>query len=125
MPAWRSLDAKGKELGKAFDSKLHDFVAPLDLSQNKLFHESAADRHADTGAVYERGGQSFFDILYPLENGDWMYVSVRWDSLKKVLFDQQVGKRGFIWLIDESGTIVGDSQERAQRPIRVAQLAFF
>ena len=65
---------------------------------------------ADTGAVYERDGQSFFDIMYPLENGEWMYVAIRWESLKKVLFDQQVGKRGFIWLIDEAGLIAGDSQ---------------
>jgi PAS domain S-box-containing protein len=103
------LDQGGKERAKAFDSKLHDFVAPLDLSRNSLFAKVITDRHADTGAVYQREGQSFFDILYPLEDGEWMYVSIRWESLKKTLFDQQVGQRGFIWLIDESGTIVGDS----------------
>src|SRR6202142_1891460 len=104
------LDAQGKELAKAFDSKLHHFVAPLDVSHQDLFLRVAKDRHADTGSVYEQEGQSFFDILYPLENGEWMYVTIRWDSLKKVLFDQQVGKLGFIWLIDEAGRIAGDSQ---------------
>jgi len=119
------LNSEGKERAKAFDSKLHDFIAPLDLSQNKLFAKVAPDRHADTGAVYERDGQSFFDIMYPLENGDWMYVSVRWESLKKILFDQQVGKQGFIWLIDESGSIVGDSQNEHNGQSVLPKWSFF
>src|ERR1017187_5502226 len=97
------LGPDGKEMAKAFDSKLRYLIPPLDLSRSPLFLKVVPDRHADTGAVYVKEGLSFFDILYPLENGEWMYVSVRWDSLKRLLFDQQVGKRGFIWLIDEGG----------------------
>src|SRR6185295_13112575 len=48
------INAQGKELAKAFDSKLHDFVAPLDLSQNSLFLKASVGRNADTGKVYER-----------------------------------------------------------------------
>src|SRR5438132_9857368 len=83
------LNRQGKELAKAFDSKLQNFVAPLDLSRHSLFLKVSPDRHADTGSVYEQEGQSFFDILYPLENGEWLYVAIRWNSLKKTLFDQQ------------------------------------
>jgi len=105
------LGPDGKELAKAFDSKLHFLMPPLDLSHHPLFLKVLPDRRADTSAVYEKEDLSFFDILYPLENGDWMYVSVRWDSLKKILFDQQVGTRGYIWLIDETGHIAGDSHD--------------
>src|SRR5262249_24580972 len=82
-------------------------------------------RQADTGAVYQRDGQSFFDILYPLENGQWLYVSIRWDSLKKTLFDQQVSQRGFIWLVDESGTVAGDSQDKSNGQTFLPQWTFF
>ncbi len=119
------VNSQGKELAKAFDTKLKDFRLPLDLSQNKLFLRVIGDRHADTGAVYEREGQSFFDILYPLEGGDWMFVSVRWESLKKILFDQQVGKRGFIWLVDETGTIAGDSQNEHTGQLVLPNWEFF
>src|SRR5882724_3299492 len=104
------VNNQGKELAKAFDSKLAHFVPPINLSRNALFLKVSPDRHADTGAVYEQDGQSLFDNLYPLENGDWMYVAIRWDPLKKILFDQQVGTKGYIWLIDETGLIAGDSQ---------------
>ncbi len=119
------LNSEGHELAKAYDSTLHDFVAPIDLSQSKLFAKVTPDRHADTGAVYQRDGQSYFDILYPLENKDWIYVSVRWESLKKILFDQQVGKQGFIWLIDEAGTIAGDSHNEHSGQSVLPQWAFF
>src|ERR1700690_663692 len=46
------LSSDGKEMAKAFDSKLHYLVAPLDLSRNALFLKVVPDRHADTGAVY-------------------------------------------------------------------------
>lgn len=115
----------GKELAKAFDSKLHYLVAPLDLSQNALFKKVSPDRHADTGAVYVKDGVSFFDILYPLENGEWMYVTIRWEQLKKILFDQQVGRRGFIWLIDETGTVAGDSREERTGQSVLSHWPFF
>ena len=119
------LNSQGKELAKAYDSKLKDFHAPIDLSQNKLFVMVSIDRHADTGSVYERDGGSFFDILYPLESGAWMYVAIRWDALKKNLFDQQVGKTGYIWLIDESGTVAGDSQNKQVGQALLPSWSFF
>ena len=115
----------GKEMAKAFDSKLQYLVPLLDLSRDPFFLKVSPERRADTGAVYEKEGQSFFNILYPLENGQWMYVSVRWESLKKILFDQQVGKHGFIWLIDETGTIAGDSQGEHNGQSVLPQWTFF
>ncbi len=119
------LNTQGKELAKAFDSKLHHFVPPLDVSHQDLFLKVSQDRHADTGAVYEEEGQSFFDILYPLENGEWMYVTIRWDSLKKTLFDQQVGQKGFIWLLEETGTIAGDSRNERDGQTLLPAWTFF
>jgi PAS domain S-box-containing protein len=103
------LDLGGHEKAKAFDASLRNLAAPLDYSRDPLFRKIQNSRIADAGAVYERQGQSFFDILYPLEDGQWMLVSVRWEALKKLLFDQQVGKTGAIWLIDDRGRVVGDS----------------
>jgi signal transduction histidine kinase/HAMP domain-containing protein len=119
------LGPDGKELAKAFDSKLQYLTAPLDLSRNPLFLKVAPDRRADTGSVYQKEGLSFFDILYPLEDGNWMYLSIRWDSLKKILFDQQVGKRGFIWLIDEGGMIAGDSHDERNGQSVMGRWPFF
>ena len=39
------VDSSGKEQAKAFDSKLRDFMPPLDLSTNKLFLKVSPDRH--------------------------------------------------------------------------------
>jgi two-component system sensor histidine kinase VicK len=103
------LDPKGKEKAKAFDSSLTLFALPIDYSQNALFAKVVQSQSADAGAVYEKNGASFFDILYPLENGQFMMVAVRWESLKNLLFDQQVGQGGFIWLMEETGRVVGDS----------------
>lgn len=104
------LNSQGKERAKAYDSRLEDFRAPLDMSHSALFLNVSSHHQADTGSVYERGGRSYFDILYPLENGDWMYVSVRWESLKTTLFEQKVGAEGYIWLIDSAGQVAADSQ---------------
>ncbi len=104
------LNSEGREKAKAFDSKRSELMAPLNFSNNKFFLSVVASRNADTGSVYEKNGKSYFDILYPLENGEWMYVSVRWESLKKILFDQQVGEKGYIWLLDTQGSVAGDSQ---------------
>jgi len=106
------LDASGHEKAKAFLSAFPDLGKTLDYSRNPLFLKVKESRTADTGAVYERGGQSFFDILYPLENNSWMLVSVRWESLKKLLFDQQVGVKGYVWLVDETGRVIGDSLQQ-------------
>src|SRR5262245_44772312 len=46
------LNPQGKELAKAFDSKLRYLVPSLDVSQSPLYQRVIADRHADTGAVY-------------------------------------------------------------------------
>ena len=105
------LDANGKERMKAFDAALGFFNIPLDYSQNPFFLQVQKKQSADTGSVYENNKQSFFDIIYPLSNGSYLLVSVRWESLKNLLFDQQVGNEGSIWLIDELGRIVGDSKE--------------
>ncbi len=104
------LDPAGKEKAKAFDAALDHLKEPLNYSRNPLYQKVLTTRTADTGSVYEKNGQSFFDILYPLENGDWMLVVVRWEALRNTLFDQQVGDQGFIWLIDDSGRIVADSR---------------
>lgn len=104
------LDADGKEKVKAFDATLTQFRKSLDYSRNPLMLKVRKTQTADTGAVYEVNGQSFFDILYALEDGQWMLVAVRWESLKSLLFDQQVGKHGYIWLFDETGRVIGDSQ---------------
>ena len=102
------LDANGHEHTKAYDSTLSYLNAPIDYSRNPLFLKDVPQTHAaHTGTVYVRNGQSFFDVLYPLENGQWMLTSVRWDSLKKVIFDQQVGLKGYIWLVDDTGQIIG------------------
>ncbi len=103
------LDAKGQERAKAYDSNLTFFGLPINYANEPLFARVGRTHNADTGPVYEQGQLSFFDILYPLENGQFMMVSVRWESLKNLLFDQQVGEKGFIWLIDEAGRVVGDS----------------
>src|SRR5262245_52165759 len=94
------VSTAGKELVKAFDSKLQYLRPELNLSKNPLFQKVNPGRQADAGQVYEKEGQSFFDIFYPLENGEWIYVVVRWDALKKILFDQQVGSQGFIRVVD-------------------------
>jgi PAS domain S-box-containing protein len=103
------LDANGKEHAKAFDSNLRFWSAPIDYSRNPLFQKMHEGDTADMGTVYERNGQTFFDILYPLESGEWLLVAVRWDALKNLLFDQQVGQKGYIWIVDETGRLVGDS----------------
>jgi signal transduction histidine kinase len=105
------LDANGKEKTKAHDGALQFFERALDYSNDPLFLKVQVSRTADTGSVYERGQVSLFDILYPLENGQYLLVVVRWDSLKKLLFGERVGEKGFIWVLDEKGRVVGDSQQ--------------
>ena len=105
------FDDQGKEKAKAYDATLAFFARPLDYATNPLFRKVQRTQAADAGAVYEKNAMSFFDILYPLENGRWMLVAVRWESLKNLLFDQQVGKEGFIWLLEEAGRVVGDSHQ--------------
>jgi signal transduction histidine kinase/HAMP domain-containing protein len=105
------LDEGGKEKVKAHDGSLEFLRTPLDYSANPMFLKGQIARIADTGPVYERGGVSFFDILYPLENGQWLLIVVRWDALKKLLFEERVGEKGFIWVIDEKGRVVADSQQ--------------
>ncbi len=103
------LDSKGQERAKAYHSAFLDLRGKIDYARNPLFLKVQKSLTVDTGMVYEHNGQSFFDVLYPLENQSWMLVSIRWESLKKLLFDQKVGTRGYIWLLDESGRIIGDS----------------
>jgi signal transduction histidine kinase/HAMP domain-containing protein len=119
------LNSQGKELAKAYDSKIAEFRSPLNLAGNKLFLEVKQHRQADTGSVYEREGKSYFDILYPLENQTWMYVSIRWEALKKMFFDQQVGKAGYIWILDTQGVIVGDSQNKSVGKSYLTSWRFF
>ncbi len=119
------LSSQGKELAKAYDSKLAEFRAPIDMSGSALFANVSAYRQADTGKVYDRGGRSYFDILYPLENGTWMFISVRWESLKSILFEQQVGTEGYIWLIDQSGVVAGDSQNKMMGKSLLPDWSFF
>lgn len=104
------LTAEGKEKVKVFAAAAPFFGQRLDYSKNTLFLHVQKTQSPDTGPAYETAGLSLFDILYPLESGQWMFVAVRWDSLKKVLFEQQVGKEGYIWLLDESGRVIGDSK---------------
>lgn len=119
------LDPIGKERAKAFDAHIESFSLPIDYSRNPLFAKVHESRGADTGQVYERNNQSFFDILYPLENGDWLLVAVRWESLKSLVFDHQVGKQGYIWLIDETGRIVGDSQRKHTNDRTLPRWSYF
>ena len=119
------LNAQGKEITKAYDSSLTNLRTAIDYSQNPLFLKVKTNRTADTGSVYIQNGQSFFDILYPLEGGQWMLVSVRWESLKSLMFDQQVGERGFIWLLDEGGRIIGDSHAQHLGEQTLPQWTFF
>jgi signal transduction histidine kinase len=104
------LDQTGHEKAKAYDTKLEFLRASVDYSHNPLFLKRQHQPAADSGPVYQREGLSFFDLVYPLENGDWLLVVVRWDSLKNLLFDQQVGKEGYIWVVEDSGRVVGDSR---------------
>jgi len=119
------LDPLGREKAKAFDSKLGFLRAPIDYASNPLFRSVSLKRTADTGEVYEREGSSFFDLLYPIENGDWLLITIRWDSLKKLLFDQEVGQHGFIWVLDMSGRIVGDSRQVHAREVTLPAWTFF
>jgi signal transduction histidine kinase/HAMP domain-containing protein len=119
------LDSTGHEKAKAFDATLTGLNAKLDYSRNPFFQRVLLSRSADAGPVYERNAQSFFDILYPLENNDWMLVSVRWEALKALLFDQQVGNEGYIWLIDDTGRIVADSAHKRTNERVLPRWAFF
>lgn len=103
------LGEDGHERAKAFDSKARGFARPLDYNGHPLFETVKQTREADTGSVYEDNGYSFFDLFYPLENGQFLMLSIRWDSLKKILFDQKVGQKGYIWLLDEDGRVIADS----------------
>lgn len=105
------LDDKGQEKAKAHDGSLVFLRKPLDYSASPLFNKVSVSQTADTGPVYAMGDMAFFDILYPVDNGQWLLVIVRWDALKKVLFEEQVGEQGFIRVIDESGRVVGDSRQ--------------
>src|SRR5258706_206266 len=86
-------------------------VIPVTMTCWKVVQYSRVSKAqiADPGPVYERGSLSFFDIIYPLENGQFLLITVRWESLKKLLFEEKVGERGFIWVMDEAGRVVGDS----------------
>jgi PAS domain S-box-containing protein len=119
------LDGAGKERAKAYDASLAFFNKPLDYSHNAFFQKTRAHHNADTGSVYRRGDQSFFDILYPLENERWLLVSVRWESLKHLVFEQKVGQKGFIWLLDETGRIVGDSRQEHEGQVTMPGWSFF
>src|SRR4029077_5976613 len=55
------LDSSGKEKAKAFHSAFAFLAPPLDYSANPLFLKVKPKRTADTGSVYERNSQSFFD----------------------------------------------------------------
>ncbi len=103
------IDASGKELAKAFDIKARGFAPALTRGNDPFFQKVSRTRNADTGPVYERDGISYFDVLYPLASGQMLMVAIRWEGLKKVLFDQKVGQEGYIRLLDEEGRIVGDS----------------
>lgn len=119
------LDVSGKEKAKAFHTAFPFLSAPLDYSTNPLFRKVQPKRNADTGSVYERNGQSFFDVLYPLEDGSWLLVSVRWEALKKLLFDQKVGLRGYIWLVDEAGRVIGDSLDVHTGDVTLPRWSYF
>jgi signal transduction histidine kinase/HAMP domain-containing protein len=102
------------EKAKAFSTN-HSFFSPrIDYTGRPLFARVKKSRTPDTGEVYEKQGTSFFDILYPLENGQFMLVAVRWDLFRKLLFDQEVGKSGSIWVLDEKGRVIGDSREAVE-----------
>ena len=119
------LDSKGHEKAKAFDTKLEFLRHTLDYSLNPLFQKHQRLPSADTGSVYQREGLSFFDVIYPLENGDWLVVIVRWDALKSLLFDQKVGREGYIWVVEESGRIIGDSKNIHYGDITLPAWTFF
>lgn len=118
------LDGQGKERAKAYGATFSFFNQPLDYSQNPLFLRVRRSRAPDTGSVYEEDGVSFFDIVYPLENGQWMLVAVRWDPFRKLLFNQELGKGGSIWVLDEDGRVIGDSRQE-QEGRRWTEWAFF
>jgi signal transduction histidine kinase/HAMP domain-containing protein len=119
------LDAAGHEKAKAFDTKLEFLRQGWDYSLNPLFQKHIHAPAADTGPVYQREGISFFDVIYPLENGDWLVVVVRWEALKNLLFDQQVGQEGYIWVLEESGRVIGDSKDRHYGQVTLPAWTFF
>lgn len=119
------LNSAGDQLAKAFDGKIPEFVPDLSLGRDPLFRSVAKKRSPDTGAVYVSGGVSLFDVMYPLENGNYLYVAVRWESLRRMLFDQKVGEAGYIQLIDENARIIGDSRGTAQEIASPEKWAFF
>ncbi len=118
------LDTHGKEIVKARDGALNFLQKPLDYSAHPLFLNVKESQSADTGPVYEVGPYSFFDILYPLEGGNLILVVVRWEALKKLLFEEQVGEQGFIWVLDETGRVIGDSRQ-TQTGKAFSQWSFF
>ena len=119
------LDSHCKEKAKAFNASLTFWAPEIDYSPTPLFQKLHRGQTADMGNVYERNGRAYFDILYPLEHGDWLLVAVRWDSLRNLLFDQHVEKQGYIWIIDESGRIVGDSLDRHYGDRLLPKWSFF
>src|SRR5262249_31232752 len=105
------LDAQGKEKAKAHDGSLTFLNKPLDYANNALFNKVTVAGTPDTGAGYSLGDMSFFDILFPVQNGPLMFGLLRSDALRKVLFEEQVGQQGYIRVIDEGGRVVGDSRK--------------
>jgi len=119
------LNSSGGQLAKAFDGKVREFIPDLFYGKDPLFESVSRKRTPDAGQVYMSDGISLFDVLYPLENGNFLFIAVRWEALRKTLFDQKVGQQGYIQLIDESGRIIGDSREKTLSHEPIQSWPFF
>ena len=73
-----------------------------------------------------RANRTLTLCVYPLETGQWMYVAIRWDSLKKnPLLTNRSAISGIYGWIDETGTIAGDSHNEHNGQSLLPKWAFF
>lgn len=100
------LDTGGKETLKLADAKIFPDPGYKDRSGENLFVEAKKTGRVVTGPVVLIDGTPVMNLVYPLEQAGYVYLTVSlrelWEKLKK----QRVGLSGWIVLVDDSGRVL-------------------
>lgn len=108
------LDLGGKETLKLADARIFPDPGYKDRSREDVFLEAKRTGRVVTGPVSLIDGTPVMNLVYPLEQAGYVYLTVSlrelWEKIKK----QRVGLSGWIVLVDDSGRVLNGFEDAGE-----------